>query len=266
MPSHIPGIATDVFTHEGFELAFLDAAPGEGGAGGHPILLIHGFASSMQVNWIGPGWVGELTRAGYRVVAFDHRGHGASTKSLDPDDYTPTKMAGDAAALLAHLEISRAHVMGYSMGARVAAFTAMQHPDQVATLILGGLGQGMIDGVGDWDVIAEALVAEDPASVTDKRGKMFRAFADNTKSDRFALAACIAKSRELVTVAEARSIVQPTLVAVGTKDDIAGSAVGLADLIPDAEAFDIEGRDHMLSVGERTFKKKVLEFLARHPL
>ncbi|MDP3898138.1 MAG: alpha/beta hydrolase [Mesorhizobium sp.] len=254
----------DFFTHEGFRLAFLDAMPASGS--GEPVLLIHGFASSMQVNWIGPGWVGELTRAGYRVIAFDHRGHGASTKSLVPSDYTPSKMAGDAAALLDHLGIALAHVMGYSMGARVAAFTALEHRDKVAALVLGGLGIGMIDGVGDWDIISDALLADDAASVTDKRGRMFRAFADSTKSDRHALAACIAMSRQLLTVEEAARIVQPTLVAVGTKDDIAGAPGPLAALLPDAQAFDIENRDHMLSVGDRTFKKKVLEFLSAHPL
>lgn len=252
------------FEHESFRLAYIDEHPASGI--GDPILLIHGFASSVQVNWIGPGWINELRRAGYRVVAFDHRGHGHSSKSYDPADYTPSKMAGDAAALLDHLEIERAHLMGYSMGARVAAFTALEHPAHVATLILGGLGIGMIEGVGNWDTIAEALVAGDPAMITDPRGKMFRAFADQTKSDRRALAACIAQSRQLVTPAQAARIRQPALVAVGTKDDIAGSPDKLAALLPDASSFAIEGRDHMLSVGDRTFKKRALEFLAEHPL
>ncbi len=116
-----------------------------------PVLLIHGFASSFTVNWVSPGWVKTLEDAGYRPIAFDNRGHGASTKSYDPADYTPSKMAGDAAALLDHLGIARAHVMGYSMGARIAAFMALERPARVATLVFGGLGSGMVDGVGDWD-------------------------------------------------------------------------------------------------------------------
>ncbi len=95
---------------------------------GEPILLIHGFASNHFVNWVSPGWVKTLNDAGYRAIAFDNRGHGASSKSYDPADYTPHKMAGDAAALLAHLGIDRAHVMGYSMGARIAAFLALAEP------------------------------------------------------------------------------------------------------------------------------------------
>ena len=207
-----------------------------------------------------------LTEAGYRIVALDNLGHGRSAKSYDPGDYTPSRMAGDAAALLDHLSIERAHVFGYSMGARIATFLALEHPERIATLILGGLGYGMVDGVGDWDPIAEALVAPDPAAIEHPRGKMFRTFADQTRSDREALAACIETSRELISEADVGRISQPVLIGVGTKDDIAGSARRLADLIPDAEAFDIEGRDHMLSVGDRTFKTKVLEFLKDHPI
>ena len=252
------------FLHDNFEIAFIDREP-QGGSG-EPIILIHGFASSHHVNWVAPGWVKTLTEAGYRTIALDNRGHGQTSKSYDADDYTPPKMASDAAALLDHLGIEKAHVFGYSMGARVSAFMALRYPEKVASLILGGLGYGMIDGVGDWDPIADALVAPDPAMIDHARGKMFRTFADQTRSDRQALAACIATSRELISEDDMVRIAAPTLVGVGTRDDIAGSAARLADLMTDAEAFDIEGRDHMLAVGDRTFKAKVLQFLGDHPI
>lgn len=252
------------FSHDGFEIAFIDAGPASGA--GEPVLLIHGFGSNHHVNWVGPGWVKTLNEAGYRAIAFDHRGHGRSSKSYEPGDYTPSRMAGDAAALLDRLGIARAHVFGYSMGARVAAFLALEHPQRVATLILGGLGEGMVEGVGEWDPIAEALLASDASTIKHPRGKMFRAFADQTRSDRRALAACIATSRELVDEEALAGLKLPVLVGVGTKDDLAGSAQRLAALIPGAEAFDIEGRDHMLSVGDRTFKARVLAFLGDHPL
>lgn len=258
-------MAVDHFSHEGFDLAFLDQPP-VAAASGAPVLMIHGFASSHFVNWVSPGWFKTLTEAGYRAIAFDHRGHGLSSKSYDEADYTPSKMAGDAVALLDHLGIERAHVMGYSMGARVSAFLALAAPERVATLVFGGLGIGMVDGVGDWDPIADALLAEDPETITHRRGKSFRAFADQTRSDKRALAACIATSRELLSEDDMARITQPTLVAVGTTDDIGGSAAELASLMPNAVSFDIEGRDHMLAVGDRTFKKRVLEFYAEHPL
>src|SRR5690606_29854962 len=146
------------------------------------------------------------------------------------------------------------------------AFLALAEPARVATLVFGGLGSGMVEGVGDWDPIASALLAEDPQGIADPRGRSFRAFADQTKSDRQALAACIEASRTLLTEAEMARIGQPTLVAVGTKDDIAGSPDELARMMQHAESFAIEGRDHMLSVGDRSFKARVIEFLRRHPV
>lgn len=247
------------FIHDRFDISFLDQGNGD------PVLLIHGFASSKEVNWVTPGWVKTLTEAGYRVVALDNRGHGASSVSYDKNDYTPSKMAGAAAALLDHLGIARAHVMGYSMGARIAAFLALEHPQRVLSLVLGGLGSGMVEGVGEWDVIADALAAPDPNSITHPRAKMFRAFADQTRSDRAALAVCIAASRQLLSEADMARIAQPALVAVGTKDDIAGRPEPLAAMMPNAAAFAVEGRDHMLSVGDRTFKQRVLAFLKEHP-
>jgi pimeloyl-ACP methyl ester carboxylesterase len=255
---------TSFFSHDGFDLAYVDRKPERGT--GNPILLVHGFASSLQVNWVVPGWAKVLNDAGYRVIALDNRGHGQSSKSYDPRDYTPEKMAGDAAALLAHLGVESAHVMGYSMGARISAFLALVEPQLVATLVFGGLGIGMVEGVGDWDPIADALLAPDPRAIEHSRGKAFRAFADQTKSDRRALAACISTSRTLLSEDEIERIAQPTLVAVGTNDDIGGSPEELASLMPNGEAFEIEGRDHMLAVGDRTFKRRVLEFLAEHPL
>ena len=79
-------------------------------------MLVHGFASTKEVNWLLPGWVATLVRAGRRVIAFDNRGHGASTKLYDPALYHTTLMADDIRALLDHLGIARADVMGYPMG------------------------------------------------------------------------------------------------------------------------------------------------------
>lgn len=244
------------FSHDGLNLAYFD----EGDPSGDPVLLIHGFASSALVNWVHPGWLQTLADAGRRVIALDNRGHGASAKPHDPAAYHPSLMAGDAAALLDHLGLARADVMGYSMGARVSAFLALEHGERVRSLVWGGLGIGLVHGVGDWDPIADALLAPSLDDVVHERGRMFRAFADKTKSDRQALAACISSNRVLVTEGQAARILQPTLIAVGTRDDIAGSPHDLADLLPDARAVDIPNRDHMLAVGDRVFKAAVLEF------
>ncbi|HEY7665532.1 MAG TPA: alpha/beta hydrolase [Xanthobacteraceae bacterium] len=245
------------FRHDGLELAFLDQGQGE------PIVLVHGFASTAEVNWVHPGWVATLTGAGRRVIALDNRGHGASGKPHDPAAYHTTRMAEDVRALLDHLEISRADVMGYSMGARITAFFALAHPARLRRAVLGGLGIHLVDGVGLPESIAQALEAPALADVRDPTARTFRAFAEQTRSDLAALAACIRGSRQTLTREQAAAIRAPTLVAVGSKDAIAGSARELAALLPAGQALAIPGRDHMLAVGDKVFKAAAVSFLAQ---
>lgn len=248
------------FQHDNLNFAYFD----EGDPAGEPILLVHGFASNKTINWIGPGWLNTLVDAGYRVVAIDNRGHGESDKPHDPQAYLPETMASDALALLSHLEIEHAHVIGYSMGARISAFLSLAAPETVRSVVFGGLGIGMVEGLGGWENIADALRAPTLDSVTHPRGRQFRAFADQTGSDRLALAACIETSRKKLTPEQAGDITTPALIAVGTKDDIAGSPHELAALMPNANVVEIPNRDHMLAVGDRVFKQGVLEFLGRN--
>jgi pimeloyl-ACP methyl ester carboxylesterase len=241
------------------EIAYLDEGAGD------TVVLIHGFASNKETNWVYPGWVATLTRAGRRVLALDNRGHGASTKLYDPAAYHTERMARDVLALLDHVGIATADVMGYSMGARITAFCALKNPQQVRSAILGGLGIHLVEGVGLPESIAYALEAASLDEVTDPSGRMFRRFAEQTRSDLAALAACIRGSRQTLTGEDVARIAVPVLIAVGTHDRVAGSAAALAALIPGARALEIPGRDHMPAVGDRVFKTAVLEFLAQRP-
>lgn len=241
------------------EIAYFDVGEGP------PIVLVHGFASNKETNWVAPGWVDTLTRAGRRVIALDNRGHGASTKLYDPARYDSTIMAEDVRALIDHLRLLQADVMGYSMGARIATYLALAHPERVRRLILGGLGIRLVEGVGLPQTIAEALEAPSIRDVSDPEGYAFRAFAQQTRSDLRALAACIRGSRQTLTRADVARIAAPTLVAVGTKDVVAGSPQALAALMPHARALDIAGRDHMLAVGDKVFKAGVVDFLQEQP-
>jgi pimeloyl-ACP methyl ester carboxylesterase len=247
------------FQRDGIEIAFLDEGAGE------PAVLVHGFASNKEFNWIQPGWIATLVRAKRRAVALDDRGHGASTKFYDPVDYHSLRMAEDVIALLDHLRLERADVIGYSMGARITAFAALHFPDRVRAAVLGGLGYHLVDNRGLFDGIAEALEAPSLTDVKEQKAKVFRAFAEQTKSDLMALAACIRGSRQTLSPEELAQIRVPVLVAVGTNDPIAGSAHALARLIPGASVLDIPGRDHMLAVGDRVFKEGVLNFLKHRP-
>jgi pimeloyl-ACP methyl ester carboxylesterase len=243
------------FTNGAVEIAYLDEGEGE------PIVLVHGFASTKETNWVEPGWITTLRGAGRRVIALDNRGHGASSKLYDPAAYHSATMAEDVRALLDHLTVERADVMGYSMGARITAFLTVNHPGRVRSAIFGGLGIRLVEGVGLPESIAEALEAPSLDDVQDPTGHMFRSFAEQTGSDLRALAACIRGSRQTMSRAEVAGIRVPVLVAIGTKDQIAGNGHELAALVPGARVLDIPGRDHMLAVGDKVYKAGVIDFL-----
>jgi len=245
------------FNSDGVRLAFIDEGAGE------PVLLIHGFASSVRANWIEPGWVSLLTSNGFRVVAFDNRGHGESEKLYDRALYGAPLMAEDARRLMDHLAIARADVMGYSMGARITAFLALEYPQRVRSAIFGGLGGNMVRPMAGTGPVAHALEAASIDAVVNPTARTFRAFAEKTGSDLKALAACIRGSREPITREMVATLSCPVLVATGTEDVIGGSAEELAALIPGAEALPIPRRDHMLAVGDRVYKEGVLAFLRR---
>ena len=247
------------FQNGSVEIDYLDEGDGA------PVILIHGFASNKEVNWVQPGWLRTLARAGYRVVALDNRGHGRSTKLYDPAQYHTQLMAEDVRALMDHLGLKQSVVMGYSMGARITAYLALSHPDYVRAAVLGGLGIKLVDGVGLSEDIATALEADSLSNVTDPTGRLFRAFAEQTKSDLRALAACIRGSRQTLTREQVAKIAAQVLVAVGTRDEVAGSAAELAALLPHGRALDIPGRDHMLAVGDKVFKQGVLDLFSERP-
>jgi pimeloyl-ACP methyl ester carboxylesterase len=245
------------FHNGAVEIAYLDEGEGE------PILLVHGFASSKNVNWVYPTWVSELKKNARRVIALDNRGHGDSSKLYDAEQYRIGTMAGDVAALMDHLRIEAADIMGYSLGARITAWLAQKEPQRLRSAIFGGLGMGLIEGGGPGETVAKALEAPSLEDVTDPVGRTFRAFADQTHSDRRALAACLRGSRRSITRDEAAGIKVPVLIAVGTKDEIAGSAAALAKIIAGAKVLDIPNRDHMRAVGDKVYKTGVLDFLSR---
>jgi pimeloyl-ACP methyl ester carboxylesterase len=245
------------FNSAGVDIAFQDEGQGA------PLLLIHGFASNGRVNWQATGWVKTLLAAGYRVITIDNRGHGESQKLYDPQQYSAPMMAEDAARLLEHLGIVKAAIMGYSMGARISAFLTMQRPELVSRVIFAGLAERMVLGVPGAEAIAQGLAAATARDITDLSARAFRIFAESTKSDLKALAACILSSRVKIKPEALSRIACPVLVVAGEVDDVAGPVQPLVDLIPGAVGVLLPGRNHMNAVGDSGYKKAVLAFLAQ---
>jgi pimeloyl-ACP methyl ester carboxylesterase len=245
------------FDSAGVQIAY--EAAGDGPA----IVLVHGFASNRKRNWKDVRWFDALTNDGRRVIALDCRGHGESEKPHDPAAYHVDLMAGDVCRLMDEFGVDHADLMGYSMGARIAAALLVRHPERVSCAILAGAGPGIVRERPDAEAIARVLETEDPAALTNPVGRAFRQFAEQSRNDLKALAACMRGLRRTVDAAQLRLVQVPVLIVAGERDDLVGDPRGLADLIPGAQLAIVPGRDHLSTVGDRRYKEAVLQFL--HP-
>jgi pimeloyl-ACP methyl ester carboxylesterase len=227
---------------------------------GPPVVLVHGFASEYQLNWVGTRWQETLVNAGYRVVGLDCRGHGSSDKPHDPAAYSLVTMATDVRRLLDELHIAAARYIGYSMGARIGLRAVIDFPDRILRAVLGGLGAG--GAVEEAESIARALRGGEPDSPS---ALSFQRFASARPiNDLEALAACMEGLGHSAGFDPGRlaAIGTPILLAIGERDEIAENAAQLAAQIPTARLVVIPGRDHMGAVPARQFKDAALEFLA----
>ena len=228
-----------------------------GPEGGHPIVLVHGFASDYQLNWVGTRWQETLTKAGHRVAGLDCRGHGSSDKPHDPAAYALEMMAADVRRLLDHLEIETANYLGYSMGAKIGMQAMLAFPQRLGRVVLGGIGwDGAFRAAGE---IAKALRG---GPIESPVAKTFYDFAAARPSnDLEALAACILGPQPEADPAGLAAIKNPVLVVVGDQDDIVTDVDKLIESIPTAKLVRVAGRNHMSAVPAAEFKKAALEFL-----
>ncbi|HAM02981.1 MAG TPA: alpha/beta hydrolase [Acidimicrobiaceae bacterium] len=231
---------------------------------GPAVLLMHGFASSASVNWVRPGVVDALVRAGFTAVAYDARGHGRSGKPHDPAAYADNALVRDAVGLIDHLALGELAVVGYSMGAQVAAWLVPTEP-RVRRAVLGGIGSRLLaprpqERRYPAEEIARALEAEDPETVEDATPRAFRAFADATKADRLALAA-LQRSRVITGHPSLESIDVPVLMVVGERDTLVGDAELVARSLPEGRLVVVPG-DHLSAVTSPEFATAVVDFLS----
>lgn len=227
---------------------------------GRPLILIHGFSSSRNENWRRVGWYGALERRRMRFAALDCRGHGESAKPHDPAAYARELMVGDVFALMDHLNIERANVMGYSMGAYLAMAAALAKPERIGDLIVGGIGGAMFAPARPNAPLVEAMEAQNIDAISDPLARSFRQFADDQSEDRLALAAC-AKARTESMAGSVSDIKVPTLVVAGARDELAGDPEELAACIPGARAVTLPGCDHFSAIPHALFKAAVFDFL-----
>jgi len=252
------------FLSDGVTIAYVVFEPREQDRN-EPIVLIHGFASTHAVNWLFNQWAKTLTEDGRKVVMFDLRGHGRSQKLYEPEAYGFDIMAQDTLHLMDHLGIERGDILGYSMGGRIGTHLALAHPERVRSLIMGGVGANLLAPTALLPGMAEAMEANEIQDIEDHSLKIFRGFAESTRSDLKALAACARGVRPTFGPQDLARVETPTLICAGTRDDVAGDPHPLGRLFKQADVVDIPGRDHNRAVGDRVFKQAVLEFLAARP-
>ena len=140
-------------TGDGVSLAMSDEGDGP------PVVLLHGLTASRRYVVMGSSG---LQRGGHRVVAYDARGHGASSPAPDPDAYGYDLLTADLEAVLDELEIERPVLAGASMGAHTCLRLALERPERVAGLVVITPGFDPVElsaprRLERWDVLSEAL-------------------------------------------------------------------------------------------------------------
>ena len=229
---------------------------------GPAVLLLHGFAADHDLNWVRPGVMGALAGAGRRVIATDARGHGASDKPRRPEAYAGDTMVRDAKAVLDHLGVEQVDVVGYSMGAMVAA-RLVPVEGRTRAVVLGGVGATITPprtGGRRPEAIAAALLADDPTSIENVAARAFREFAQSTGADRQALAA-LSRSSALRFDVRFDAITVPALVVVGADDALIRSPGELVHKLPSARMITVAG-DHLGAPYDPAFARAIVDFLA----
>ncbi len=257
-PGHCGEMTSYAESRDGLRIAY--EVVGQGA----PVLLVQVFASGRAQNWRATAWYKTLTEAGFQLIAMDCRGHGESDKPHDPAFYSYDLMSSDVLAVARAASVASAHLVGYSMGGHLGIQLLMEHPEAIRRLVIAGVGANYFhQAAATRFAIADALLAPDATRITDPAQKMFRAFAGQPGKDIVALAACMRGERRFFSLAKLSAATRPALVICGENDTTSGPPGPLAAALHDAIAVTVPGRDHMSTVGDKTTKSAVVEFLGR---
>ncbi|MDO9395892.1 MAG: alpha/beta fold hydrolase [Herbiconiux sp.] len=221
---------------------------------GTPVVLLHGTALSQAI-WRGFGYLRSLG-ATHRVITLDLRGHGRSDKPHAAGSYAIDRFADDVLAVLDAVGESSAHVVGYSLGARVAFAVAAAHPERVRSLtsIAGAPGTGV--GVFDRVFFVGAIAALERGGMAGFLAEWERASGHPVDAatrmafeanDARALAAYMREAEVVprVTDAELAALPMPVLLLAGTRDRERLTAMEhLRAQLPTAEWHVLDGAAH----------------------
>jgi pimeloyl-ACP methyl ester carboxylesterase len=224
------------------------------------VLAVHGFASSAYANWIATGWVRELNRAGYRVIAIDQRGHGNSGKPHDPAAYSMDLLVTDVQTVLDTYLVDEASYVGYSLGARVGWHAALGTTHAITRAVLGGIPDGDPLTRFRIDEARRYLAGDGP--VSDRLTQAYLTMAEGIPgNDLAALVALVEGMRGGAQPDPAHPPQQPVLFAAGSEDPILAASERLAAAAPSGRFFLIPGRNHFNAPTAGTFRTRALEFL-----
>jgi pimeloyl-ACP methyl ester carboxylesterase len=246
-------LALDHFTSfDGVELAWHEMGEGR------PVILLHGYFSDGQTNWIKYGHAAMLAAAGFRVIMPDLRAHGASAKPHDAAAYPKDVLAKDGLALIAHLGLTDYDLGGYSLGGRtVARMLVLGATPRRA--IISGMGLSGLTDTGNraqhWRDVFAGLGTH-PRGSTEW---MAEAFMKTTGGDPVALEHLLDTFVDTPVSALAEVSV-PIGIICGADDHDNGSAQALAEQLPHARYIEVPG-SHMSAVTKPTLGQAMCEFL-----
>lgn len=226
---------------------------------GRPVVLIHGYISSADMNWIRFGHAEKVAREGFRVIMPDLRAHGASDAPHDPALYPPDVLTDDNLALVEHLGLADYDLGGYSLGARTVA-RMLARGARPNRAILSGMGlDGLIHTSRRADHFRRVLTNLGSFRPGTPEGNV-QGFIKSTKSDPVALLNILNTFTD--TPEEAiRAIAIPTLVLCGEEDNDNGSASALAEALPHGGLVLVPG-GHMSAVVKPELGIALARFLA----
>lgn len=236
---------------------------------GPPVLMIHGFSGNLEDSWKDSNLI-EALKDEYRLILIDCRGHGRSDKPHG-DSFYGYKMVNDIIQLMEHLSIKQANFFGYSMGAYLIFHLLMKRPEIIICAILGGfvltLNEREISkDRKNTEYIVDAFKAESIEQVRKPIGRAFRMIAEQRDNDLLALAAVQASWSEFrippAQLREALKKIQvPVMTVVGSSEILLGDKTLVAQLVPDACHFQIQGKDHMTVTSDPKFYMVIKGFL-----